>query len=95
MARLADEGAKPEVVDDQVGRLGFADEIARATRADLQRLGLDTDAAEPWAHGIVGMMQLVASWWLDHPGVPRERLVNQLTALLWDGFGHLHERGRS
>jgi AcrR family transcriptional regulator len=72
-----------------------ADEIARATRADLQRLGLDTDAAEPWAHGIVGMMQLVASWWLDHPGVPRERLVNQLTALLWDGFGHLHERGRS
>src|SRR4051794_18817448 len=30
-----------------------ADEIARATRADLQRLGLDVDAAEPWAHGIV------------------------------------------
>jgi dTDP-4-dehydrorhamnose 3,5-epimerase len=32
MARLADEGATPSVVDDQVGRLGFADEIARATR---------------------------------------------------------------
>jgi dTDP-4-dehydrorhamnose 3,5-epimerase/reductase len=30
MARLADEGAKPEVVNDQVGRLGFADEVARA-----------------------------------------------------------------
>lgn len=32
MARLADDGASASVVDDQVGRLGFADEIARATR---------------------------------------------------------------
>ncbi len=32
MARLADEGATPTVVADQVGRLAFADEIARATR---------------------------------------------------------------
>ena len=71
-----------------------ADEIARATRQDLQRLGLDVDAADPWAHGIVGMMQFVASWWLEHPGVPRERLVDQVSTLLWHGFGHLHERGR-
>jgi dTDP-4-dehydrorhamnose 3,5-epimerase len=32
MTRLADEGATPSVVADQVGRLAFADEIARATR---------------------------------------------------------------
>jgi dTDP-4-dehydrorhamnose reductase/dTDP-4-dehydrorhamnose 3,5-epimerase len=32
MARLADEGATPRVVTDQVGRLTFAGEIARATR---------------------------------------------------------------
>lgn len=32
MARLADEGVSPSVVDDQVGRLSFADEVARATR---------------------------------------------------------------
>ena len=69
-----------------------AESIAQTTRQDLARLGLDVDAAEPWAHGIVGMMQFVASWWLEHPDVPRERLVNQLTTLLWDGFGHLHER---
>lgn len=31
MARLADEGATPSVVTDQVGRLSFAQEIARAT----------------------------------------------------------------
>jgi dTDP-4-dehydrorhamnose 3,5-epimerase len=32
MARLADEDASPTVVHDQVGRLTFADEVARATR---------------------------------------------------------------
>ena len=37
VARLADEGATPTVVDDQVGRLSFADEIARATRHLLDR----------------------------------------------------------
>lgn len=31
MARLADEGVAPSVVDDQSGRLSFADEIAAAT----------------------------------------------------------------
>ncbi len=30
MARLADEGVSPTVVDDQVGRLTFTDELARA-----------------------------------------------------------------
>jgi AcrR family transcriptional regulator len=65
--------------------------IAQATRHDLERVGLDADAAEPWAHGIVGMMQFVAAWWLETPLVPRERLVEQFTTLLWEGFGHLHE----
>jgi dTDP-4-dehydrorhamnose 3,5-epimerase len=37
MARLADEGATPSVVTDQVGRLAFADEIARAARHLLER----------------------------------------------------------
>jgi AcrR family transcriptional regulator len=70
---------------------GHAARIAEATRPDLERLGLDPDAAEPWAYGIVGMMQSVAAWWLDTRLVSRERLVEQLTTLLWEGFGHLHE----
>ena len=73
---------------------GHAAEIARATRRDLERLGLDADAAEPWAHGIVGMMQFIAAWWLETRSVSRERLVDHMTALLWEGFGHLHEAPR-
>jgi AcrR family transcriptional regulator len=72
---------------------GHAATIAQATRQDLERLGLDADAAEPYAHGIVGMMQFVAAWWLETRLLPRERLVDQLTTLLWEGFGHLHEAG--
>jgi len=41
MARLADSGSTAEVVADQVGRLTFADELARATRHLL-------DAGAPW-----------------------------------------------
>ena len=37
MARLADEGASPSVVSDQIGRLTFTDELARATRHLLDR----------------------------------------------------------
>ncbi len=37
MARLADEGASPAVVADQIGRLTFTDELARATRHLLDR----------------------------------------------------------
>ena len=37
MARLADEGATPTVVGDQLGRLSFADEVARATRHLVDR----------------------------------------------------------
>ena len=36
MTRLAEAGERPEVVDDQVGRLTFTDELARATRHLLE-----------------------------------------------------------
>jgi dTDP-4-dehydrorhamnose 3,5-epimerase len=37
MARLAADGVSPSVVDDQVGRLTFTDELARATRHLLDK----------------------------------------------------------
>jgi AcrR family transcriptional regulator len=63
--------------------------IADATRRDFERFGLDSTAADAVAHGLVGMMQFTASWWLENRDVPRERLVAQLTDWLWEGFRHL------
>jgi hypothetical protein len=40
----------------------------------------------------VGMMQALAAGWLETRLVSRERLADQMTTLLWEGFGHLHER---
>jgi AcrR family transcriptional regulator len=65
--------------------------IADATRRDLVRFGLDADAADGLAHGVVGMMQFAAAWWLEQDEFPREKLVAQLTGWLWHGFKHLDE----
>jgi AcrR family transcriptional regulator len=65
--------------------------VARPIRRNLEEIGLDPEPADAWAYGVVGMVQFVAGWWLETRSLPRERLVDQLTALLWEGFGHLHE----
>ncbi|KQT92245.1 dTDP-4-dehydrorhamnose reductase [Marmoricola sp. Leaf446] len=46
MARLADNGVSPTVVADQVGRLGFADDLARAAHH------LATSGAEPGVYHV-------------------------------------------
>ena len=61
-------------------------EVAVELGEELRRAGLDSGAAEPWAHGIVGMVQLAGDWWLRNRTMPKERLVDYLTMLLWDGF---------
>jgi hypothetical protein len=33
------------------------------------------------------MVQLAGDWWLRSRTMPRARLVEYLTSLLWDGFG--------
>ena len=65
--------------------------IAEATRRDLERYGFRTDAAETIAHGLVGMMQFTAAWWLDTRALTREQLVGLLSDWLWHGFKHLDE----
>jgi AcrR family transcriptional regulator len=65
--------------------------IADATRRDLEQYGLDPTAAEPIAHGLVGLVQAAAAWWLETRALPRERLVAQLTSWLWLGFERLEQ----
>jgi AcrR family transcriptional regulator len=52
----------------------------------LARAGLDPGFAEPWAHCVSGMIRAAGASWLENRSLPRERLVDYLTTVLWDGF---------
>jgi AcrR family transcriptional regulator len=65
----------------------IATDLARVIGDRLRALGLDAGPAEPWAHGMVGMVQAVGDWWILH-GRPMSRpaLTDYLTTLLWNGL---------
>jgi AcrR family transcriptional regulator len=55
----------------------------------LRSLEIDSGGAEPWAHGIVGMVQNVSEWWLERRTMTRDAVVEYLTQIIWsaiDGF---------
>jgi AcrR family transcriptional regulator len=59
----------------------------------LRALGLDSGGAEPWGHGIVGMVQNVSEWWLERRSMTRDAVVEYLTEIIWsaiDGFTRAH-----
>ncbi|WP_019633384.1 TetR family transcriptional regulator [Actinomadura atramentaria] len=47
---------------------------------------LDQDRAYVWGHALVGMVQTAGDWWLDHPEVPRETVVDGLADLILGGL---------
>lgn len=65
---------------------GLGGELAAVLAEDLRSRGLDPHAAEPWARGIVGMVQVAGDWWLEQRSMTRERLVEHLVTLLWTGL---------
>jgi AcrR family transcriptional regulator len=58
----------------------------------LRRAGLDPGFAEPWAHCVSGMIRSAGISWLETRALPRERLVEYLTTILWDGFASLRTK---
>jgi AcrR family transcriptional regulator len=75
------------IVDEFRRRLAV--DCAFATAEQLRRAGLDPEVAEPWAYGVVGLVRAIGIWWLETRAVSRERLVEHMTTLLWDGFSRL------
>lgn len=65
---------------------GLGGRLAALLAEDLRQRGLDAHAAEPWARGIVGMVQVAGDWWLENKTMTRARLVDHLVALLWTGL---------
>jgi AcrR family transcriptional regulator len=49
----------------------------------MRMFNMDSDAAEPWAHGIVGMVQTTGEWWLDRRSMCRDSVVEYLTQIIW------------
>ena len=67
----------------------LAGRIAVVLRDELPRLGADSGPAEPYAHGLIGMIQQAGEWWLSSRSMSREQLVDVLVRLLWQGFAGL------
>ena len=64
----------------------IATELARVIGDRLRALGLGPGGAEPWAYGMVGMVQSVGDWWILHSRpMSRAALTDYLTTLLWHG----------
>ncbi|GAA1035340.1 MULTISPECIES: TetR/AcrR family transcriptional regulator [Amycolatopsis] len=49
----------------------------------MRMFNMDSGAAEPWAHGIVGMVQSTGEWWLDRRSMGRDSVVEYLTQIIW------------
>lgn len=88
MHRAVNERAEAQAtVAEFIRQLGG--EVAAVLTEELRRAGLDAHPAEAWARGIVGMVQVAGDWWLEHRSMTRERLVDHLVTLLWNGFAGL------
>ncbi|HJQ46253.1 MAG TPA: TetR/AcrR family transcriptional regulator [Amycolatopsis sp.] len=59
----------------------------------MRMFGMDSGAAEPWAYGIVGMVQNTGEWWLERQSMSRDAVVEYLTQIIWaaiDGLARQH-----
>ncbi|GAB2753657.1 TetR/AcrR family transcriptional regulator [Amycolatopsis magusensis] len=60
----------------------------------MRMFSMDSGAAEPWAHGIVGLVQNTGEWWLERRSMSRDSVVEYLTQLIWAAIdGLLRQRG--
>ena len=78
---------EPDVRGQVVGFVRrFGDELAVGIGNEPELGDVDPQRAIVWAHAIAGMVQATGDWWLGHPEVPRKVVVEELVALLWEGF---------
>jgi AcrR family transcriptional regulator len=78
-------GGRPDPIWNLADLVG--QQAAALVAAALREAGRDTAAADPWGHGVVGLVRSAADWWLtaDRP-LPRAELAAHLTDLAWTGL---------
>lgn len=72
-----------------------AEALATIIGERLRSMGMDSGGAEPWAYGVIGMVQLATHWWIDHRTMSSEALVDYLTMLAWGGLDGVLRAGGS
>jgi len=80
-----------DVVAEDKELIGAA--LSRLLGDYLRAMDLDSGAAEPWGHGIVGLVQNVSEWWLERRTMNRDAVVEYLTQIIWaaiDGITRQH-----
>jgi hypothetical protein len=76
----------PDVLGDRDDVRGPPQLLATLLGDQLRLRGQESGGAEVWAHGLVGMVESTAEWWLDHRTTSRAALVDDLAALAWGGI---------
>jgi AcrR family transcriptional regulator len=61
----------------------LADNVAALLKTMMVLFGIDSEKAEPGAYGIVGFVESVGSWWLEHRTMSRDRVTDQITMGVW------------
>src|SRR5579863_3267521 len=67
----------------------MAERIARLLGDYLRSAGRDSGGAEVWAHGLVGLVQAAADWWMDRRTLSRAAMVEYVCALVGGGLAGL------
>lgn len=61
----------------------LADNVAALLKTMMVLFGIDSEKAEPGAYGIVGFVESVGSWWLEHRPFDRDHATDQITMGVW------------
>lgn len=69
--------------------------LAVMLRQRMKRVGMDTRGADPWAHLIVGGVQLATHSWMSDPRMTSDELIDYLTMLCWSALRGIVEVGGS
>lgn len=80
-ARFVDRPVSQDPVAEE--KAVIANSVSRLLGEYMRALGLDSGGAEPWSHGLVGMVQASGDWWLDRQSMSREDLTDYLSKIIW------------
>lgn len=84
-----------ERADAQEAVADFVRLVGDIVAGFLHRAGYPSLKAEVAGRGLVGTIQASADWWLDHPEVGRDEIVEEITAFAWSGFGGVLDGART